>query len=89
MIKIISNSNEFKETFSSNSKLIQVGNSKIFMKDEIKIYLECKLNQAFFFRTVKIQSAYRRKKEMCKIKKLVSKSIVIQKYLRGVSSREK
>ena len=89
MIKHISNTKEFKDTFNNNSRLIQVGTSKIFMKDEVKIYLECKLNQVYSLKTVKIQAAFRMKKQMSKIIKLKFKSIIIQKYYRGVSTREK
>ena len=89
MIKCIANSQEFKNSFNSKIKLIQVGLNKIFMKDEIKIYLECKLNQTYMQYIVKIQSYGRRKKEIKKLTKLKMKSLFIQVCVRGFLFRKK
>jgi len=48
--------NDFKEYFDNNKKIIQNGLTKIFMKDEVKTYLEFKLNQALMKYIVKIQA---------------------------------
>ena len=89
MIKFIANSQEFKNSFNSNAKLIQVGLNKIFMKDEIKIYLECKLNQTFMQYIVKIQSHGRRKKQVKKLSKMRIKSLIIQVRIKGFLFKKK
>jgi myosin heavy subunit len=84
MIKQIANTQEYKVSFNNNSKLIQVGLNKIFMKDEVKLFLECKLNQTFLQYIVTIQSQFRKFRQKKKIKKLKEKAIEIQKVIKGL-----
>ena len=84
MIKQIASSQEYKVSFNNNTKLIQVGLNKIFMKDEVKLFLECKLNQTFLQYIVTIQSQFRKFRQKKKIKKLKEKAIEIQKVIKGL-----
>jgi myosin heavy subunit len=89
MIKFIANSPEFKTSFNNSTKLIQVGLNKIFMKDEVKIYLECKLNQTYIQYIVKIQSYVRRQKQKIRIKKMREIVKKIKKVVQGFLLRKK
>jgi myosin heavy subunit len=75
MIKIIGTIPEIKEYFSAEKKLIQIGLTKIFMKEEVKLALENKLNKLKYIE--KIQSTW--KKYL--IKKWIKKLKIIHHYV--------
>ena len=79
MIKLIANLPDFKNSFNNNKRAIQVGLNKIFMKDEVKIFLESKLNQTYMQYIVKIQSFVKRMIKRKKIKKFVKGLLIRQK----------
>ena len=89
MIKLIANLPDFKNSFNNNKKAIQVGLNKIFMKDEVKIFLESKLNQTYMQYIVKIQSFVKRMIKRKKIKKLRQNVIMIKKFVKGLLIRQK
>jgi len=89
MIKSIANSLDFKKSFNSNVKLIQVGLNKIFMKDEVKIYLECKLTQTYMKYIMLIQSSQRMLRAKLKLKKKKKLSLVIQRRFKGFALRKR
>ena len=83
MFKYLINHNEFKETFDEKKKIIQIGLSKIFMKDEVKSFLEFKLNQAVMKFIVKIQAFGRQILGVKKMKKKRNSTKKLQKNVRG------
>lgn len=83
MFKYLLNHTEFKETFDEKKKIIQIGLSKIFMKDEVKSFLEFKLNQAVMKFIVKIQAFGRRILGVKKMKKKRFSTKKLQKNVRG------
>ncbi len=83
MFKYLSNHLEFKETFDEKKKIIQIGLSKIFMKDEVKSFLEFKLNQAVMKFIVKIQAFGRQILGVKKMKKKRNSTKKLQKNVRG------
>lgn len=83
MFKYLSNHTDFKDTFDDKKKIIQIGLSKIFMKDEVKSFLEFKLNQAVMKFIVKIQAFGRQILGVKKMKKKRTFSKKIQKNVRG------
>lgn len=89
MIKLIANLPDFKNSFNNNKRAIQVGLNKIFMKDEVKIFLESKLNQTYMQYIVKIQSFVKRMIKRKKIKKLRQNVIMIKKFVKGLLIRQK
>lgn len=89
MIKYIANIPEFKNSFNNNKKLIQVGINKIFMKDEVKIFLECKLNQTYMQYIIKIQSYVRRQKQTNQLKKVRLNVSKIKKKVKWFLLRKK
>ena len=89
MIKLIANLPDFKNSFNNNKKAIQVGLNKIFMKDEVKIFLESKLNQTYMQYIVKIQSFVKRMIKRKKIQKLRQNVIMIKKFVKGLLIRQK
>jgi len=89
IVKFVQNSKDFNEIFQNNKKIIQVGLTKILMKDEVKTYLESKLIQVQLKSIIKIQSLRRGLKIHKKHKTLRAKSIKIQKYVKGFILREK
>lgn len=89
MFKFLTNHSEFKDTFDDKKKMIQIGLSKIFMKDEVKNFLEFKLNQAVMKYIVKIQTTSRKCLGLKKMKKKRKFSLKLQKNIRGYLIRHK
>lgn len=79
---------DFKDTFDEKKKIIQIGLSKIFMKDEVKSYLEFKLNNAVMKYIVKIQAFSRKILGVKKMKKRRIRALKIQKNFRGFILRK-
>ena len=69
--------------------MIQIGLSKIFMKDEVKLYLDSKINLTFHNYTIKIQSKFRKNQIFRKHQILRKKVLVLTCFIRGFFLREK
>ena len=86
MFNLFKKENELCNMFS-NKKYIQIGYNKVFMKEEVKIILEYKLNKIKF--TNKILALYRgylKRKEI----KLYKKSVnLINAHIKGINARKK
>ena len=81
MLKILSDIDDLKNILDSSKKLIQIGVTKIFMKEEVKNALEYKLNRIKFI--LRLQNSFR----MYKMKKklLMTKYSIktVSKFYRG------
>jgi myosin heavy subunit len=89
MFKYLNGQSDFKDVFNDNNKVIQIGSSKIFMKDEVKNILECKLNQAVRKYILKIQAICRKiliRKKMKVKRRMVQ---ILHKKVRGFLMRNK
>ena len=69
--------------------MIQIGVTKIYMKDEVQIYLESKINEALYNYTIKIQSKVRRNNMLAKHLIIRKKVLILSSYIRGFIFREK
>jgi myosin heavy subunit len=81
MMKILSDIPELKSFIKSSPPLIQIGQTKVFMKEEAKNALEYKLNRIKYI--VRIQSHFRKFLVIKNLRKIKKSQILISKVYRG------
>jgi myosin heavy subunit len=89
MFKILSDQQDFKEYLYDKSNFIQLGVSKIFMKEEVKNLLESNLNKILMNYAIKLQACWRAFKVINKIKKLRRVALLIQKSFNAYVVRKR
>lgn len=85
MLNILSSNIDIKQLLISEKKLIQVGSTKVFMKEEVKNILESKLNRIKY--VYKIQAQFRAWKVYRKIRRYLKSIKKIQARWRGIETR--
>ena len=86
MMDIFMNLDEMKKVCQGEKKKIQIGKTKVFMKEEIKTILDYKLNKIKYIYF--IQSVFRAMKVRKKVKKIINAITKIQNTFRGKLLRE-
>lgn len=85
LMKLLEDSKEIKEIFNPELKLIQIGYSKVFMKEEVKNLLESKLSRIRYINL--IQAKFRQLLVYRKVWKTLRSIRKIQAYWRGILFR--
>ena len=85
MLKILEGNVDIRSYLDAQKKLIQVGTTKVFMKEEVKNILESKLNRIKYI--YRIQSKFRAWKVYKKIRKYLYSIKKIQSRWRGMETR--
>ncbi len=85
MLKLLSQNPDIRTYLESEKKLIQIGLTKVFMKEEVKHILESKLSRIRY--VVRIQSTFRGLKIKRSVRKYLKSVKKIQALWRGIETR--